>query len=277
MSHRFVRFATVVAVLAVSAVAVAHERSSATDEGNGTVEYAVVLPSGQAFVELFVRQNGIQNIALDITRFGTPLGDGTTRYAFTIPNFYRAGEILEYRFYSYLPHAPGLFTPGPIENEWRWLTYGQPRVRIGGDSYFLGPYGMASGGAIDTQVYTVYATSNVQPAETGWLLDRAGATPFAAPLVGASATMLAVYVAACDGSGWVRIDGTPFAVAAPGETSADGWYRWSGTFDGQRPGATVDPTYECGGYGEVVDTAIGPQTVTTDAGVTFAYVLAHRL
>lgn len=269
--------ATVAVFACTAAPAHARETSSATDLGNGTIEYAVVLPSGQAFVELFVRQNGIQNIALDITRFATPLGDGTTKYGFTIPSFYRAGEILEYRFYSYLPHAPGLFTPGPIENQWRWLRYGQPRVTFGGDRYFVGPFTMGSGGAIDTEIYTVYASSNVEPVATGWQLDRASATPFVTPLTGTSATLLAVYAAACDGSGWTRIDATPFAVAAASESSTDGWYRWSGTFDREHPGWTVDPRWECGGYQESVATLAGTQMLTTDAGVTFAYVVAHRL
>ncbi|HEX4461823.1 MAG TPA: hypothetical protein VIA18_27775, partial [Polyangia bacterium] len=257
-------------------VAAANETSSATDYGNGTLEYAIVLPSGQAFVQLFVRQNGIQNIALDIAHLGTDLGDGTTRYAITISNYYKPGTIIEYRFYHYLPNSPGLFTPGPIENEWRWFTYGQPRVSFGGDDYFVGPYTMGSGGSIDTEIYTTYAASNIEPVATGWQLDRASATPFAAPLLGPSATMLAVYVAACDGSGWVRIDTTPFAVAAPAETSNAGEYDWSGTFDAQLPGQTVDGRYECGGYDTIVDTLIGPQTLRTAAGVTFAYVVAHR-
>src|ERR1700759_5269424 len=104
MNSRIVRALTVAATVASFAtVATANETSSAIDHGDGTLEYAIVLPSGQAFVELFVRQNGIQNIAFDISRFGTALGDGTTRYAFTIPNFYEPGTIVEYRFYHYMP------------------------------------------------------------------------------------------------------------------------------------------------------------------------------
>ena len=277
MNNRLVRALMVATTLAAFAgTASANETSSATDLGDGTLEYAIVLPSGQAFVQLFVRQNGIQNIALDITHLATDLGDGTTRYALTINDYYKVGEILEYRFYHYLPNSPGLFTPGPIENEWRWIRYGQPRVSFGGDSYFVGPYTMGSGGSIDTEIYTTYGTSNIEPVATGWQLDRAAATPFAAPLLGPSATMLAVYVAACDGSGWVRIDGTPFAVAAPTESSNAGEYDWSGTFDAQLPGQTIDGPYECGGYDTIVDTLIGPQTLRTAAAVTFAYVVAHR-
>jgi hypothetical protein len=276
--NRFMIRALAVVIFAMGAggEARAAQTGTATDLGGGGVEFDITLPSGQAFVQLFVRQNGIQNIALDITHLATDLGNGTTRYALTINNYYKVGEILEYRFYHYLPNSPGLFTSGPIENEWRWIRYGQPRVSFGGDSYFVGPYTMGSGGSIDTEIYTTYGTSNIEPVATGWQLDRASATPFAAPLLGPSATMLAVYVSACDGSGWVRIDGTPFAVAAPTESSNAGEYTWSGTFDAQLPGQTIDGRYECGGYETIVDTLIGPQTLTTAAGVTFAYVVANR-
>src|SRR5690606_32514050 len=35
---------------------------------------------------------------------------------------YSAGDHVEYRFYSYLPNAAGVFTPGPQEQV--WLSYG---------------------------------------------------------------------------------------------------------------------------------------------------------
>src|SRR5262245_52276777 len=46
----------------------------------GRIEYRVVLPRGQAYVELFVRQNGIQNVASEITRRAVDNGDGTATY-----------------------------------------------------------------------------------------------------------------------------------------------------------------------------------------------------
>ena len=38
----------------------------ASDLGNGSVKFATLLPSGQAYVEVFVRQNGIQNVARNV-------------------------------------------------------------------------------------------------------------------------------------------------------------------------------------------------------------------
>src|SRR5258706_1399459 len=88
----------------------------------GHVRYSVVLPKGQAYVELFVRQNGIQNVASAIASYGVDNGDGTATYSLSVGG-YRAGDAIEYRFYSYLPHSPGVFSPGPIENAWLKTTF----------------------------------------------------------------------------------------------------------------------------------------------------------
>jgi len=87
------------------------------DLGDGRRRFAVTLPSGQAYVEVFVRQNGLQNVAQAIQGRGTAHADGTTTYTLTRDG-YGAGDLIEYRFYSYLPASPGVFTPGPIEQRW---------------------------------------------------------------------------------------------------------------------------------------------------------------
>src|SRR5262249_23672756 len=81
--------------------------ATAIDLGQGTVEFDVVLPSGQAYVEVFVRQNGIQNIASNIVHDVVDHGDGTSTYRH-VAHGYCAGDLIEYRFYSYLPNSPGL-------------------------------------------------------------------------------------------------------------------------------------------------------------------------
>jgi hypothetical protein len=266
------------AVAGVATQARAAQLASATDLGGGSVQFDVVLPSGQAFVELFVRQNDIQNVALDITRHHIDHADGTSTYRFTIPH-YQVGDRIEYRYYSYLPNSPGRFIPGPIEDEWRLLVYGTNTFVANDASYQLGPYTRASGGANDIEVFDTFVHSQIRPVSVGWELVRADPSPFVAPLISNAAGIEAVYVRACDGSGWVRIDGTPFAVAAPTEyvDVGAGTYTWSGAFNAELPGTRVDPRYECGGYDIVVPTLIGPQTLRTDTTTEFAYVLANKL
>jgi hypothetical protein len=96
---------------------------SATELAGGKVKYAVKLPSGQKYVELFVRKNGVQNVAQNITSTALSNGDGTSTYSLTVSS-YVANDRIEYRFYSYLPSSPGVFTPGPQEQIWVSFTFG---------------------------------------------------------------------------------------------------------------------------------------------------------
>jgi hypothetical protein len=93
---------------------------SACTLANGDVKFQITLPIGQQYVEVFARQNGIQNVAQDIT--ATAIGNrGGTSATYSFIKTYQAKDLVEFRFYSYLPNSPGVFTPGPQEN--RWYTF----------------------------------------------------------------------------------------------------------------------------------------------------------
>ncbi|HLP40690.1 MAG TPA: DNRLRE domain-containing protein [Fibrobacteria bacterium] len=98
-----------------------NENCKATDMGNGTIVFEVKLPMSQQYVEVFVRQNGIQNVAQNIVDKVDYNHDGTVTYKY-VGSGYKAGDVVEYRFYSYAPNSQGVFTPGPIENSWNKLT-----------------------------------------------------------------------------------------------------------------------------------------------------------
>ena len=68
------------ALLGASAPALA-ATASAVDAGGGNVEFSIELPAGQAHVEVFARQNGIQNIATNIVASAVDHGDGTATYS----------------------------------------------------------------------------------------------------------------------------------------------------------------------------------------------------
>jgi hypothetical protein len=87
------------------------------EAGGGELTFQVTLPSGQQYVEVFARQNGVQNVAAAIQGSGVVHADGTTTYALTRGG-YAAGDAVEFRFYSYQPASPGVFTPGPAESVW---------------------------------------------------------------------------------------------------------------------------------------------------------------
>jgi hypothetical protein len=107
----------------VSCPVPAKNTGSACDLGNGSFKFQVTLASGQQYVEVFARQNGIQNVATAITQNGTTNADGTKTYSLTRSG-YSSNDSIEYRFYSYLPNSPGVFTPGPTQSTWYKYTKG---------------------------------------------------------------------------------------------------------------------------------------------------------
>jgi hypothetical protein len=97
--------------------------ASVCDLGGGQLKYQVTLASKQAYVEVFSRQNGIQNLATNIVSSESAHADGTSTYSY-VKSGYAKNDAVEYRFYSYLPRSPGVFTPGPVEAKWNQYTYG---------------------------------------------------------------------------------------------------------------------------------------------------------
>jgi hypothetical protein len=248
---------------------------AASELQGGQVRFAIVLPSGQQYVELFVRQNGIQNVAMAITSAAVDNGDGTSTYGVTLGG-YAAGDRIEYRVYSYLPRSPGVFSPGPIEGIWLSTIYGASPRFVGSDRAFaLGPQTNGAGEAVDVEVYYASKKSVIHPAATGWELLRASPSPFSTALLGDSARMLGVYVKRCDADKWVAIGTTPFNLFMPQERSDAGTYSYSGFFNPSLPGTRMTPDYECGGHDITIPTRIGPQTLRTDGDVSIAYVVEH--
>jgi hypothetical protein len=100
-----------------SCVNPANNSGNVCNLGGGQLKFQVRLPSGQSYVEVFSRQNGTQNVATAITGSAVSNGDGTSTYSLTRSG-YAAADKVEYRFYSYLPSSPGVFTPGAAESVW---------------------------------------------------------------------------------------------------------------------------------------------------------------
>ncbi len=126
---RFTAAAAAACVLAVASTAGAQSIDrealvTITDRENGDLRSEVLLPCGQAYVELFQRRSGVQVTALDITSSERAVSGGYCTYSAVTTGF-SPGQPVETRFYSYLPGAPGVFTPGPGETTWRTYAYGR--------------------------------------------------------------------------------------------------------------------------------------------------------
>jgi len=248
---------------------------NAINLGNGSMKFQVTLPSGQNYVEVFVRQNGIQNVAQNIQPSGVVNADGTTTYSY-IANSYKTGDLIEYRFYSYI--GPGVFTPGPAENAWVTNIYGQSGSVFSTSTgvYNTGEQTDANGAKINLQVYTNVATSYVTPAGSGWLLYRGDPGSIIVPLLKVSAEVVGIYVKR---AGTTTYD--PISSYISGEvfnsqvTATNTFYVYT-YGDTGLAGTRMNETYAEGGTTVQINTYIGYQTLKTGGKVTYAFLVKHK-
>lgn len=164
--------------------------------GGGQLKLQVTLPSGQQYVEVFARQNGSQNVAVAIQASGVSNGNGTTTYSLTRAG-YAASDKVEYRFYSFKPSSPGVFTPGPAEQVWYgyiaalpvtkdaaviYNSYGLgyvPNQNFGSSSYVdIGEYQLTSEGLFGYGLAAIPSGATVSKAEL--VIPSTTSTPIAA-------------------------------------------------------------------------------------------------
>ena len=83
------------------------------------MEFTVSYSAPQAYVEAFVRRNGVQIAAGNIVQSGVPNPDGTVSYRRLLPSSsFHLGDAIDVRFYSYASGQPGVFIPGPPATTW---------------------------------------------------------------------------------------------------------------------------------------------------------------
>lgn len=268
------------ASLSAASVAEAHTPAPThmAELQEGRARFEVVLPSGQAYVEVFIRQNGIQNTAQAIQGSELPLADkpGYSLYSFERGGFH-AGDHIEYRFYSYLPNSPGVFTPGVQEFVWLTHTY------RGCEEFFATTDGghcldqivSADGSVSELSVY--YNSDHellVFDDEGAFALKPAGLSGLYTPALFDEASMVGVYVKTCGTAEWVPIEETPYALYAYGEGVDPDHYYWYTPFQDTTPiaGGQVREAFACGGP----DVEIGDETLRLSGLVEFAYVVEHR-
>lgn len=86
---------------------------------NGDLKFSVNYSSAKNYVEVFVKQNGIQNVAQNIVSSQVINANGTYTYSYTkAASNFSTGDLIITRFYSYATGQPGVFTPGPAEMVW---------------------------------------------------------------------------------------------------------------------------------------------------------------
>ena len=246
---------------------------SATDLGAGTVQFSITLPSGQHYVEVFSRKNGVQNVAHNITSSALLNGDGTTTYTFQ-KSGYVTGDIIEYRFYSYV--GPGVFTPGPSESTWVSFRYGGPATfQTSSGSYVLGLQKDASGRTFSYQVETTTDRSYITPYSTGWFTTKASPAADSVPVQFVEAELVGTFVKKAGSTSYDPVTAYDTYTISPMLNGA--WLDIAVDPDtAVYPGVFVDSRYAEGGHTITLQTFIGPQTLLTDATVTFAYLIKQK-
>jgi hypothetical protein len=245
---------------------------SATELANGQVKYRVTLPSGQRYVEVFARKNGVQNLAQNITASGQSNGDGTTTYSYT-KSGYGNGDQVEYRFYSYI--GPGVFTPGATASTWVSFTYGASTFQTSAGNYYLGAQQDANGRTFSYQIEVTTGQTFVTPYQTGWVMTKASPQDASIPVTATEAELVATFVKKAGSSVYDPV--TAYDTYAITPSSSAAWLDVSVVPDTSLyPGQPVDPAYAEGGHSVTINTIIGPRTLQTDATVTFAYLVKQR-
>jgi hypothetical protein len=246
---------------------------SAIDLGAGTVKYSVTLPSGQHYVEVFARKNGVQNVAHNITSSGVVNANGSTTYSYE-KSGYQAGDAIEYRFYSYI--GPAVFTPGPAQSAWVSFNYGGASVfKTSTGDYLLGNQKDASGRSFSYQIATSSGGTQITPFGTGWFTTRASPTGTEVEVLSAEADLIGAFVK--------RAGSNLYDPVASYDTYTINALRDPHWLDitvepdtAVYPGERINQTYAEGGRFVTIQTLIGPQSVYTDATVSFAFLIQQK-
>jgi hypothetical protein len=246
---------------------------SATDLGAGSVKYSVTLPSGQHFVEVFARKNGVQNTAHEITPSGVANNDGTTTYSF-VKSGYVAGDNVEYRFYSYI--GPRVFTPGPGQTTWLGFVYGGATTfQTSTATYLLGAQLDSSGRTFSYQVETTTGSTSITPYSTGWILSKASPGDDSVAVQLEAAELVGTFVKRAGAT--IYDPASAYDSYAITATLSPSWLDIAVEPDSAvYPGTMADPKYAEDGHFVTIPTLIGPQTLLTDATLTFAYLIKQK-
>ncbi len=247
---------------------------SATDLGSGSVQYTVTLPSGQHYVELFARKNGVQNTAHEITSSGLPNGDGTATYSF-VKTGYKAGDAVEYRFYSYIGRA--VFTPGPAQTAWVSFTYGgsAPTFHTTLGDFLLANQVDGSGRNFSYQIALSSGSTAITPYGSGWFVTRASPTGTEVEVQSAEAALIGTFVKRAGSDLYDPV--TKYDSYTISSFQSPHWLDITVDPDtAVYPGERSDQTYAEGGHYVTVQTVIGPQSVYTDATVHFAFLIKQK-
>lgn len=89
-----------------------------TKNDKGDLEFHISTTISVRYMECFVKKNGVQIAAIDITSSSHVVWRYLAYSCILPASNFNDGDKIEYRFYSYENGGSSVFTPGPDENIW---------------------------------------------------------------------------------------------------------------------------------------------------------------
>lgn len=256
--------------------------SYVTELPTGKILFTVKMPYGQDYVEIFVRKNGTQIIAQEITyNYDADLGA-----YYLLDDNYAEGDDVEVRFYS---HRNGIrkFIPGSAEQVWSTHSYGayaNPTLATNDSTYTLGSHVNDSGNQVHTQVFFDMGFDYLTPIPssepaTSWIVDLALAQSFKRNFYSNTVEFKGMYVRTCNSGEWVNINNTIYAPLEPPFTLGTSTFGLNHYYSNSVNNILLDTDFSC--PGSPVKTARVSvdgvtQSVLSIGRVHFAYVIEHQ-
>lgn len=253
-----------------------------TELANGKILFKLS-ESQEEYAEIFVRKNGVQMHAQNIT---SNYNFAQNLYQFS-DSGYKTGDELEVRFYS---HADGVrkFIPGSSEQVWskhKYGTYGNTSFATNDTTYNIGSHLTAEGKPVYTEVYFDigfdYLTPTVkttQPAKN-WILDRALAHSINRDFLLDSVVFKGLYVRDCNSGKWINAKDTVYAPIQSPLQIGPQMFSLEHHYTNTVANELIDTNFACARSPVTMQNVLVGgvvQSVLTVGRVHFAYVVEHQ-
>jgi hypothetical protein len=139
----------------------------------------------------------------------------------------------------------------------------------------LGTQKDSGGRSFSYQVETTTGRTYITPFSTGWILSKASPSDDSVAVQFTSAELVGTFVKKAGSTIYDPVSAyDSYAITA---TLSPSWLDIAVEPDNAvYPGTMADPKYAEGGHFVTIPTFIGPQTLLTDATVTFAYLIKQK-
>lgn len=254
-----------------------------TELPNGKILFKLKVDQRQEYVEIFIRKNGLQIIAEEITANY----NATQGIYYYLATGYASGDDIDVRFYS---HKNGVrkFAPGRLEQEWFEHTVGahpNPSFLTEDASYTVGTHSGSNGLPTHTEVFFDIGFDYLTPFSggsglaTSWIVDRALAQSFNRDYLLNTVEFGGMYIRHCVSGEWVNINETDYApVQSP--LFLGSWnFSLNHYYSNTLLDVLLDPEFSCPNVpAKMTTVSIGgaPQSVLAKGRVHFAYVIHHK-